>query len=234
MALFKRRRSDQSEDQALTAGGPDGTEAAAGGTASGPFDESERPVKDGLVDFGAIRLPALPGFKVSAGVAKATGRPVSLTVAKDGSQMELQAYAAPKTLGIWEEVLDQLEGSAAKQGGKASRAEGRFGPELIAEIPTATAQGRTGKQVVRFMGVDGPRWLLRGAITGKAARDRAAGEDLEELFAGVVVVRGTDARPPREALPLRLPGAGKAPDGQEAGSDPTALLERGPEITEVR
>ncbi|MDR1634929.1 MAG: DUF3710 domain-containing protein [Bifidobacteriaceae bacterium] len=204
-------------------------------TASGPFDEAEQPGLEGLADFGAVRLPVRAGFKVSAGVAKATGRPVSLTVSKDGSQLELQAFAAPKTAGIWEEALDQLEGSAAKQGGKATRTEGRFGPELIAEIPVATAQGRTGKQVVRFIGVDGPRWLLRGAITGKAARERAAAADLEDLFAGVVVVRGGEARPPREPLPLRLPGAARLePGGGDAQGESPGLLKRGPEITEVR
>ncbi|MDR1186432.1 MAG: DUF3710 domain-containing protein [Bifidobacteriaceae bacterium] len=214
--------------------------AGDGPAASGPYDEAERPSLDGMVDFGAIRLPVVSGLKVSAGVAKATGRPVTLTVGKDGSQIELQAYAAPKTLGIWDEGIDDLEKSVTKQGGKASRQEGRFGAELVAEIPAKTAQGRVGKQVVRFIGVDGPRWLLRGAVTGKAARDLEAATALEDLFAGIVVARGDEARPPREALPLKLPGAPKAPgseaaEGTEGASeDPTALLKRGPEITEVR
>ncbi|MDR3107628.1 MAG: DUF3710 domain-containing protein [Bifidobacteriaceae bacterium] len=246
MVLFKRRRPepvlDAAPDQPASLGESTGaTTADQGGgadgdepTASGPHDESERPSLAGLIDFGAIRLPARAGFKVTAGVAKATGRPVSLTVAKGGSQIELQAFAAPKTTSVWEEGLDRLAESVGQQGGKATRANGRFGAELIAEIPTATAQGRTGKQVVRFIGADGPRWLLRGAIGGKAARDRDAAVEIEDFFAGVVVARGAEARPPREALPLKLPGGPKSEDEAASESDAASLLRRGPEITEVR
>lgn len=239
---------DTAADAAGGAGGAAGDQTASDEVAdraqSGPFDESERPGLDGLIDFGAVRLPARAGFKVSAGVAKATGRPVNLTVTKDGSALELQAFAAPKTAGIWDEGLEELAASISKQGGKATPGRGRFGAELTAELPTKTAQGRTGKQVVRFIGVDGPRWLLRGAITGKAARDQAAGAELEDFFASVVVVRGGEARPPREALALKLPaGAARADESAPGGQDKAAdkapdkapgLLDRGPEITEVR
>ncbi|MDR0592288.1 MAG: DUF3710 domain-containing protein [Bifidobacteriaceae bacterium] len=211
-------------------GDGDGADQAA----SGPYDQSERPSAAGLIDFGAIRLPARPGFKVSAGVANATGRPVSLTVAKAGSGLELQAFAAPKTASVWEEGLDQLEESVVKQGGKATRQTGRFGSELVAELPTTTAQGRTGKQVVRFIAAEGPRWLLRGTISGKAARDRDAAAELEDFFAAAVVVRGGEARPPREALPLKMPGGPKAAPDQAAAADPLALAPRGPEIAEIR
>jgi hypothetical protein len=242
MALFKRRQASQEaaggDDQADEDGRTDEDGRADRGddTASGPYDEAERPSLEGMADFGAIRLPLRSDVKVSAQVAKASGRPLSVSLSKDGSQLELQAYAAPKTLGIWEEGLDDLAKSVAQQGGRAERREGRFGPELVAEVPQKTAQGRTGKQVIRFIGVDGPRWLLRGAITGKAARDPAAGGPLEDLFAQVVVARGDTARPPREPLPLNLPGMAGAGETAESAdpADPTALLRRGPEITEVR
>jgi hypothetical protein len=258
MALFKRRRPAEAEETApvnatgsaqdrnageVTGGGAaagepsrtelgrnhvDGAEATA---SDGPYDEADKPDAKGLADFGAIRLPLKPGLKVSAQVAKATGRPLAVIVGLDGSQLELRAFAAPKTLGIWDEGLDDLAQSVTKEGGKAERAQGRFGPELIAEVPTKTAQGRTGKQVVRFIGVDGPRWLLRGAISGKAARDSAAAAPIEDLFAQVVVVRGDNAMAPREPLALRLPGAAEP---ETAPDNPNALLSRGPEITEVR
>ena len=104
-------------------------------------------------------------------------------------------------------------------------------------MPVRTPEGRTGHRPARFIGADGPRWFLRGVITGKAAVEPAAAERLEQVFAQTVVVRGTEARPPRDLLPLRLPGAAPvigtvAPDERpEPDFDP---LTRGPEITEIR
>jgi hypothetical protein len=53
-----------------------------------------------------------------------------------------------------------------------------------------------------------------------------------------VVVRDDEARPPREALPLRVPTAPTdEPDPEASGherADDLRPFERGPEITEVR
>jgi len=125
-------------------------------------------------------------------------------------------------------------------------------------MPVRTADGRTGHQPSRFVGVDGPRWFLRGVFTGPASHDEAAARPLEELLRSCVVVRGTEARPPRELLPLKLPPTAQAPvatgpsadvvpgeaaasngtDGAEAEQGPTNRIltppERGPEATETR
>jgi hypothetical protein len=107
---------------------------------------------------------------------------------------------------------------------------------------------------VRFLGVDGPRWFLRAVISGPAAQDEAKAAPLVELVRSVVVVRDDEARPPREALPLRVPAAAEPeataetgvednePEGDVPDSDPAPSrraddlkpFERGPEITEVR
>jgi hypothetical protein len=252
MALFKRRRgaADEAAEAAEAPEAPE-VEAAdaepAGAAApdqagaaedavrpSGPFDVSERPETEGLLDFGAIRLPIDRSAKVTVEVARETGQPVSVVVAKDGSRLQLTAFAAPKRGGLWDAVIREQQSALVREGATVTDATGPFGPELVAQVPTTTAQGRQGKQVLRFIGADGPRWLLRGALGGKAARDPAAAADLEDLFARTVVVRGSEAMPPREALPLRLPtGARPAQDAAPA-EDPTSLLKRGPEITEVR
>ena len=68
-----------------------------------------------------------------------------------------------------------------------------------------------GMQLVRFAGVDGPRWFLRGLFTGPAA---ATGDEeaslLEDVFRGVVVVRGERPQPPRDLLELSLPPEARA------------------------
>jgi hypothetical protein len=57
----------------------------------------------------------------------------------------------------------------------------------------------------RFLGVDGPRWFVRGTITGPAGAGGEAAAALEQAFRDVVVVRGTEPMPVREPLPLTLP-----------------------------
>jgi hypothetical protein len=104
---------------------------------------------------------------------------------------------------------------------------------------------------VRFIGVDGPRWFLRGLFQGPAATDPAAAEPLEALIREVVVVRGDHPVPPRDLLELRLPPEAQQAladqqasnadqqannDGQQQQPDgyPLNPFERGPEITETR
>jgi hypothetical protein len=60
----------------------------------------------------------------------------------------------------------------------------------------------------RFIGVDGPRWFLRGVIAGAGATDPAAAAQIEDVFRSIVVVRGTTPMPPRDLIPLRMPATG--------------------------
>jgi hypothetical protein len=57
----------------------------------------------------------------------------------------------------------------------------------------------------RFLGVDGPRWFLRGTVIGPAGAGGEAARAVEDAFRAVVVVRGTEPMPVREPLPMRLP-----------------------------
>ena len=103
---------------------------------------------------------------------------------------------------------------------------------------------------MRFLGADGPRWFVRGVVTGNAATDAEAAKPIEDLFANIVVVRDQVPRAPRDLLALTMPQArpvaagasapasnNPTPDGPE-GATPAAPdfnpLKRGPEITEIR
>ena len=97
-----------------------------------------------------------------------------------------------------------------------------------------------GLHPVRFLGVDGPRWFLRGVISGPAARQPEIAGPLELVFADVVVVRGDHPVPPRDMLEIQLPPEALQALAEEAeaqegnkwgGMDPFG---RGPEITETR
>src|SRR5262249_45371151 len=60
--------------------------------------------------------------------------------------------------------------------------------------------------VLRFLAVDGPRWMLRGVATGPADGVQARIALLRDVVRQTVVVRGSEPLPVRSPLPLRLPG----------------------------
>ena len=67
------------------------------------------------------------------------------------------------------------------------------------------AGGASEKRLARFIGVDGPRWFLRGVVGGRATSDPEAAERVEDLFRSIVVVRGGAPMPPRDLIPLKMP-----------------------------
>ena len=205
---------------------------------SGPWDLAERSDPDGYIDLGAIRLPAVEGVEIRLDVEEQTGSVTAATVVLGGSVVQLQAFAAPRSEGIWRDIRTEIAAGIGQQGGTADEVPGVFGHELLAQIPARSADGRTVNQATRFAGVDGPRWFLRAVFHGPAAYDAEAAEPLEQLVRAVVVVRGGEAMAPRELLALRLPQAAADEIATEDGDDPERFpidpFERGPEITEVR
>jgi hypothetical protein len=200
---------------------------------TGPFDQSDVARRGARLDFGALWLPAHAGMTVRMDVQRASGNAVAVTVSHDGSKLQLSVFAAPKSAGLWDEVRGDMARHALEAGGKAAEEDGPFGKELRAVLPVERPDGKKGTAKVRLWGVDGPRWLLRGQLTGKAATDDAAAAPFADLFRDIVVVRGSTPRPPKDLLPLKAPGGKPAEERQDGGGAPE-LLSRGPEITEVR
>lgn len=94
---------------------------------------------------------------------------VAATVVLRDSAVQLQAFAAPKNEGIWGEVREEIASGITQQGGIIDEVEGPLGWELRAQVPVQLPDGTNGVQLVRFVGVDGPRWFLRGVISGQGA-----------------------------------------------------------------
>jgi hypothetical protein len=207
-----------------------------GGRRQGPWDISEVAPGDDLVDLGGLLVPVRPGMELRADVAD--DRVVAVTLLLGSSALRVQPYAAPRTMGIWGEVRIEIAAGITQQGGVVDEVTGPFGPELRAQVPASLPHGQRGFQTARFLGVDGPRWFLRGVITGEGAIDPQQAGPIESLFADLVVVRGGDPMAPRDPIPLRLPpqpgeppGAAPEPDRPNRGLNPFV---RGPEITETR
>jgi hypothetical protein len=223
-------------------GAPPARGAGKSGRAGGPLDvnEIENPDDlDGYVDLGGIRLPGRDGMELRLEVEEASGRVTAATVQLGRSAVQLQAFAAPRSEGIWPEIRAEIASSVTRQGGTADEVPGPFGTELLARIPSRTPDGRTAHQPARFAGIDGPRWFLRAVFHGEAAYEPQAAAQLESFVREVVVVRGQDAMAPRELLALRLPESPQAAEegeGEDEGEErePLSPFRRGPEITEVR
>lgn len=179
---------------------------------AGPFDVSEVQDVKPYVDFGSIRVGAREQLQMRLEVEEATQRIVAVSMDFNGSSLQLQAFAAPKNEGIWHEIRSQMRQSISAQGGETEERVGSLGPELIAKIPLNDEQGnRTGHRLARFIGVDGPKWFLRGVIGGAALNDPKAAADIDDLFRSVVVVRADVPMPPKDLLPLSIPGGTVAP-----------------------
>jgi len=228
---------------------------------NGPWDvtEVDDPAAGGRVDLGGMWLPGRPGLEVRVEADQATSQVVAVTLVLGRSALQLQPFAAPKTEDIWDEVRGEIRAGITKQGGTADEVDGPLGTELRTKVPVRAADGSSSVQPARFVGVSGPRWFLRGVLTGQAAVETGTDAELVELFREVVVVRGFDPMAPRDPIPLRLPAAtvaaeeaaeaaaaagaegddgegddGEGDDGKATRADDLNPFERGPEITEIR
>lgn len=199
----------------------------------GPWDVADAPAGDRL-DLGALQVPVPPGTEVRVDVSE-TGEVVAATLVQGESSLQLNVFAAPRSEGIWDEVRTEIAESLNAGDGQARDLEGSFGTELRADVPTEVAGQGVVLAPARFVGVDGPRWFLRGLLIGPAVDDREAAEPLEVTMRDVVVVRGGDPMAVRDPLPLTLPA--DVQQGAEAAAaerDGLQMPERGPEITETR
>jgi Protein of unknown function (DUF3710) len=208
---------------------------------SGPWDIADNYPANERIDCGSLLIPLHEGFDVQINVAEEQGAWVA--VVHEDSGMQLQAFAAPRSGGLWDEVRHEIAANIADSGGSCAEANGPFGLELAAQVPISVeGEADSQDQPVRFLGYDGPRWFLRGVISGPAATSDEFAAPFNALFGDVVVVRGDYPAPPREQLEIRLPEEARqaleeqlAAEGEELPDwnlpDP---FTRGPEITETR
>ncbi len=169
----------------------------------GPLDESEAPAVRPYVDLGGVKIVPRPELELRLEVEEGTQRVVAVGLDYAGSSLQVQPFAAPRSSGLWHEIRDQIVDQIHKQGGETRVVEGAFGLEVLARIPAAGGESR----LARFVGVDGPRWFLRGVISGEGVAPGPAAEAIEDLFRSIVVVRGNQPMPPRDLIPLHMPAS---------------------------
>jgi hypothetical protein len=179
---------------------------------NGPLDESEANAVRPYVDLGGVKILPRPDLRVRLEVEEGSKRVVAVALDYQESSLQVQPFAAPRNSGLWHEIREQIAAQIAQQGGTATPVDGPFGPELRVELPAGA--GSPGPRVARFIGVDGPRWFLRGVISGRAAVDPEAAAPVEDLYRSIVVVRGSSPMPPRDLIPLHVPPAAQSSASQ--------------------
>jgi hypothetical protein len=203
---------------------------------AGPWDGASEYPDGERIDFGSLLVPVRDGYDVQVFMSEEEG--ISIAVVRGDSGLQLQPFAAPRSAGLWHEVLPEIADEVANAGGQSQEQAGPFGPELVATVvPQGAGEYDVPPQPLRFMGADGPRWFLRGLISGPAATDADLARPFEDIFSDVVVVRGDHAEPQRKPLDIRLPDeAREVLESQlsEQGANQFDPFERGPEITETR
>ena len=197
MAL-RRHRKDESTDATDERGS---APAEADEELDGPFDidDFDDPSVAALarLDLGSVLIPMPEAGQVQVEVGE-NGVPTAVWVVTPNGRFTIAAYAAPKSAGLWREVASELADSLRKDVPTVSIVDGPWGREVI-------GAGGQGNVVVRFIGVDGYRWMIRCVVNGPQDRIDALVDQARNALADTVVRRGDTPMPVRTPLQVQLP-----------------------------
>jgi hypothetical protein len=127
-----------------------------------------------------------------------TGAPSAVWVITANGRYTVAAYAAPKSAGLWREVATELADALRKDSAKVSIETGPWGREVVGVGDNGT---------VRFIGIDGYRWMIRCVVNGSEETIGALADEARNALADTVVRRGDTPLPVRTPLPVTLPEA---------------------------
>ncbi|MGW1742556.1 DUF3710 domain-containing protein [Nocardia sp. NPDC001965] len=169
----------------------------------GPYDYDDvaevlENFADTRLDLGSVILPVPPGGQLQVEMTP-QGTPQAVHLATEHGRITVAAYAAPKSKGQWRTVAADLAESLRKDGARVSVEKGPWGRELVAVTEGAD---------LRFIGVDGYRWMIRLVAAGPSGSTAAGGPLVvaaRTVLSETIIRRGTDALPVREPLPVVLP-----------------------------
>jgi hypothetical protein len=200
----------------------------------GPWDIDDLPEGDSVarVDLGSLLLAPGTGIEVQVQADPATGKITQLTLKTSDSALQLQPYAAPRSGGMWDEIRGQIAVSITSQGGLVEEVDGSFGTEVHAMMKPG--DGSSQLAPARFVGIEGPRWFLRGVFLGAAARNAGAAAALESVVRDSAVRRGNEALAVGAPMAMEIPSAAQPVTHESDTPKSIDPFERGPELSEIR
>lgn len=222
MAFGRHKSNPEHPDPADQAAGDDFEDTerdAVGDDLEGPFDiedfDDAATAQQGRLDLGSVLIPMPEAGQVQVELNE-TGVPSAVWVVTQNGRFTVAAYAAPKSAGLWREVASELADSLRKDAENVRIEDGPWGREVI-----GTANGG----VVRFIGIDGYRWMIRCVVNGTPETIGALSVEARDALADTVVRRGDTPLPVRTPLTVQLPepmaaqlraAAAEAAQGQQA------------------
>ncbi len=164
----------------------------------GPFDieDFDSPEQAALarLDLGSVLIPMPPGGQIQVEFNQ-SGVPTAIWVVTPNGRFTIAAYAAPKSPGLWREVAAELAEALRNDNAAVSIEDGPWGREVVG----------TGAGAVRFIGVDGFRWMIRCVVNSVPQSMPALVAEARQALADTVVRRGDTPLPVRTPLPVQLP-----------------------------
>jgi len=171
----------------------------------GPFDvddfDDPSTAALGRLDLGSVLIPMPEAGQVQVELTD-VGVPSAVWVVTPNGRFTIAAYAAPKTAGLWREVAAELADSLRKDAPKVTIEDGPWGREVVG---VAKAEQGQPAGVVRFIGVDGYRWMIRCVVNGPQDKIAALAAEARNSLADTVVRRGETPMPVRTPLQVQLP-----------------------------
>jgi hypothetical protein len=198
MAFGRRKPKEQQPGDEADAVGATPAESLAVDDLDGPFDiedfDESALATEGRLDLGSVLVPLPESAQLQVELTE-VGVPSAVWVVTANGRFTIAAYAAPKTGGLWREVAGELAESLRNDGASVAIQDGRWGREVV-----GTASG-----VVRFIGVDGYRWMIRCVVNGSLESVDVLTEEARKALSDTVIRRGDTPLPVRTPLPVELP-----------------------------
>jgi Protein of unknown function (DUF3710) len=184
----------------------------------GPFDiddfDDPKQAEVARLNLGSVLIPVPETGQLQVELTEA-GAPSAVWVITPNGRFTIAAYAAPKTSGLWREVAAELADALRKDTATVAVDMGPWGREVV---------GVGGNGTVRFIGVDGYRWMIRCVVNGADDMIDAVAAEARKALADTVVRRGETPMPVRTPLPVELPEA-MATQLREAAAQQAAAAE---------
>jgi hypothetical protein len=198
---FGKRKNVQDDQGGVREPG-DVAEPTVDDDPDGPFDVDEfddaAVVTVGRHDLGSVLIPENDGAELAIEVNQ-QGVPTMVWMVTPNGRYNITAYAAPKTGNLWREVVTEIAESLRNDSAQVSVEDGPWGREVVGVMTKGPEP-----VVMRFVGVDGPRWMVRGAAIGTPESADAIAADVRNALADTVVRRGDTPQPVRAMLNLQL------------------------------